>query len=109
MILHLKNLKRKWSYIINSPIFKMNYDNITGMIWELLRKVWKNSTLILVGLNVNITYSDKTKLLYEELFEEFRNDESMVHFTQFAILFEIFNSAREDYESGKGAFVAIGT
>ena len=55
------NPKRKWSYKTNSPIFKMIFSNITGMLPGILDRGIKEFCTDIGGIEFNITYSDKTK------------------------------------------------
>lgn len=71
------NLKRKWSYKTNSPIFKVKFFNIAGMLQGIIDKGIKEFCTDIGGTEFNITYSDKTKFkdtywvpsdYFEELF-----------------------------------------
>lgn len=71
------NPKRKWSYKTNSPIFKMKYGDIAGMIPSIIEKGVEEFCTDIGGIEFNITYSDKSKFnetywvpgdYFEELF-----------------------------------------
>lgn len=71
------NPKRKWSYKTNSPIFKMKYGDIAGMIPGIIEKGVEEFCTDIGGIEFNITYSDKSKFketywvpgdYFEELF-----------------------------------------
>lgn len=71
------NPKRKWSYKTNSPIFKMKYGNISGMIPGIIEKGVEGFCTDIGGIEFHITYSDKSKFkvtywmpgdYFEELF-----------------------------------------
>lgn len=71
------NTIRKWSYKTNSPIFKMKYGDITGMIPGIIEKGVEEFCTDIGGIEFNITYSDKSKFketywvpgdYFEELF-----------------------------------------
>ena len=71
------NPKRKWSYKTNSPIFKMKYGDIAGMIPGIIEKGVEEFCTDIGGIEFDITYSDKSKLkktywapgdYFEELF-----------------------------------------
>lgn len=71
------NPNRKWSYKTNSPIFKMKYDEIASMLSGIVERGVEEFYTDIGGIEINITYSDKTKLketycvpgdCFEELF-----------------------------------------
>ena len=55
------NPKRKWNYKTNSPIFRRKYDDIVGMIPEIIEKGVEEFWTDIGAIEFNITYSDKTK------------------------------------------------
>jgi hypothetical protein len=55
------NPKRKWSYKTDSPIFKMKYNDIAGMIPCIIEKGVEEFCTDIGGIEFNITYSDKSK------------------------------------------------
>lgn len=55
------NPKRKWSYKTNSPILKMQYEQIASMIPAVVEKDINDFCTDIGGIEFNITYSDKTK------------------------------------------------
>ena len=71
------NPNRKWSYKTNSPIFKMKYVEIASMLSEVVERGVEEFCTDIGGIEINITYSDKTKFketycvpgdYFEELF-----------------------------------------
>ena len=55
------NLSRKWSYKTNSPIFRMMYDKVAGMLPAIIERGIQEFCTDIGGIEFNITYSDKTK------------------------------------------------
>ena len=55
------NQKRKWSYKTNSPLFKMQYEQISSMLSDTIEKEVLEFCTDIGGIEFNITYSDKTK------------------------------------------------
>lgn len=55
------NPSRKWSYKTNSPIFRMMYDKVAGMIPAIIERGIQEFCTDIGGIEFNITYSDKTK------------------------------------------------
>ena len=71
------NLSRKWSYKTNSPIFRMMYDKVAGMLPAIIERGIQEFCTDIGGIEFTITYSDKTKFkeiywlpgdYFEELF-----------------------------------------
>lgn len=71
------NPKRKWSYKTNSPIFKMKYDEVAGMLPGIIERGVEEFRTDIGSIEFNITYSDKMKFketywvpgdYFEELF-----------------------------------------
>ena len=52
---------RKWSYKTNSPIFRMMYDKVAGMLPAIIERGIQEFCTDIGGIEFNITYSDKTK------------------------------------------------
>ena len=95
------NPKRKWSYKTNSPIFKMKYDEVAGMLSGIIERGVEEFCTDIGGIEFNITYSDKTKFketywvpgdYFEELFVAIRSLVPKTEYTP-AVLF-----TTEDYE-----------
>ena len=55
------NPSRKWSYKTNSPIFRMMYDKVAGMLPAIIERGIQEFCTDIGGIEFNITYSDKTK------------------------------------------------
>lgn len=55
------NTSRKWSYKTNSPIFRMMYDKVAGMLPAIIERDIQEFFTDIGGIEFNITYSDKTK------------------------------------------------
>ena len=55
------NPSRKWSYKTNSPIFRMMYDKVAGMLPAIIVRGIQEFCTDIGGIEFNITYSDKTK------------------------------------------------
>lgn len=55
------NLSRKWSYKTNSPIFRLMYDKVAGMLPAIIERGIQEFCTDIGGIEFNITYSDKTK------------------------------------------------
>lgn len=55
------NLSRKWSYKTNSPIFRMMYDKVAGMLPAIIERGIQEFCTDIGGIEFTITYSDKTK------------------------------------------------
>lgn len=55
------NPSRKWSYKTNSPIFRMMYDKVAGMLLAIIERGIQEFCTDIGGIEFNITYSDKTK------------------------------------------------
>lgn len=55
------NPSRKWSYKTNSPIFRMMYDKVAGMLLAIIERGIQEFCTDIGGVEFNITYSDKTK------------------------------------------------
>ena len=55
------NPSRKWSYKTNSPIFRMMYDKVAGMLPAIIERGIQEFSTDIGGIEFNITYSDKTK------------------------------------------------
>lgn len=75
------NPSRKWSYKTNSSIFKMMYDEVAGMLPEIIEKRIEEFCTDIGGIEFNITCSDKTKVkeiywvpgdYFEKLFVEIK-------------------------------------
>ncbi len=69
------NPSRKWSYKTNSPIFRMMYDKVAGMLPAIIERGIQEFCTDIGGIEFTITYSDKTKFkeIYwvpEDYFEE---------------------------------------
>lgn len=71
------NPKRKWNYKTNSQIFKMKYEGIAAMLPGIIERGVEEFCTDIVGIEFNITHSDKTKFketywvpgdYFEELF-----------------------------------------
>lgn len=71
------NPSRKWSYKTNSPIFRMMYDKVAGMLPAIIERGIQEFCTDIGGIEFTITYSDKTKFkeiywlpgdYFEELF-----------------------------------------
>lgn len=71
------NPSRKWSYKTNSPIFRMMYDKVAGMLPAIIERGIQEFCTDIGGIEYTITYSDKTKFkeiywvprdYFEELF-----------------------------------------
>lgn len=71
------NPSRKWSYKTNSPIFRMMYDKVAGMLPAIIERGVQEFCTDIGGIEFTITYSDKTKFkeiywvtgdYFEELF-----------------------------------------
>ena len=52
---------RKWSYKTNSPIFRMMYDKVAGMLPAIIERGIQEFCTDIGGIEFNIKYSDKTK------------------------------------------------
>ena len=57
------NPGRKWSYKTNSPIFRMMYDKVAGMLPAIIERGIQEFCPDIGGIEFNITYSDKTKFI----------------------------------------------
>lgn len=55
------NPSRKWSYKTNSPIFRMMYNKVAGMLPAIIERGIQEFCTDIGGIEFNITYSDKTK------------------------------------------------
>lgn len=55
------NPSRKWSYKTNSPIFRMMYDKVAGMLTAIIERGIQEFCTDIGGIEFTITYSDKTK------------------------------------------------
>lgn len=55
------NPSRKWSYKTNSPIFRVMYDKVAGMLPAIIERGIQEFCTDIGGIEFNITYSDKTK------------------------------------------------
>lgn len=55
------NPSRKWSYKTNSPIFRMMYDKVAGMLPAIIERGIQEFCTDIGSIEFNITYSDKTK------------------------------------------------
>lgn len=55
------NPSRKWSYKTNSPIFRMMYDKVAGMLPAIIERGIQEFCTDIGGIEFNITYSDKTE------------------------------------------------
>ena len=55
------NPSRKWSYKTNSPIFRMMYDKVAGMLPTIIERGVQEFCTDIGGIEFTITYSDKTK------------------------------------------------
>ena len=95
------NPKRKWSYKTNSPIFKMKYGCIAGMIPSIIEKGVEEFCTDIGGIEFNITYSDKSKFketywvpgdYFEELFMAIKSLVPESEYTPAVLL------TSEDYE-----------
>lgn len=60
------NPSRKWSYKTNSPIFRMMYDKVAGMLPAIIERGIQEFCTDIGGIEFTITYSDKTK--FKELY-----------------------------------------
>lgn len=56
------NLKRKWSYKTNSPIFQKWYSDVSAMIPGYFEEENTHFCTDIGGIKFILTYSDKTKL-----------------------------------------------
>ena len=73
------NPKIKWSYKIDKPFFKAQYERIVGMISAVIEKQENEFCTDIGGIEFDIVYSDQTKFNYiymvpgdrfKELFDE---------------------------------------
>ena len=55
------NLKRKWNYKTNSPIFKMKYETLVSLMREVTERSIDEFCTDVGGIEFVITYSDKTR------------------------------------------------
>lgn len=60
------NPSRKWNYKTNSPIFRMMYDKVAGMLPAIIERGIQAFCTDIGGIEFTITYSDKTK--FKELY-----------------------------------------